>query len=126
MKMLAIAAVLLTAPAVAQEVATWGVETGPGTQSSVRIIAVRDGAHVADISAVNRYVGGDIPDNLTITLWLDDVPFRVMVRQGPGYNPDLFQVYPPPGFVAVPNHVSVEEGQDATMLIFEIDGMPMG
>ena len=109
----------------AQEVATWGVETGPGTQSSVRIIAVRDGAHVADISAVNRLTGG-VPDNLTITLRIAGLPFRVMVQQGPGQAPDVFQVYPPPGFVAVPNHVSVEEGSDATMLIFAIDGMPMG
>ena len=91
----------------------------------MRISAVRDGAHVANIIAVNRLTGG-VPDNLTITLWLDDVPFRVMVQQGPGYNPDIFQVYPPPGFVAVPDHVSVEEGSDATMLIFAIDGMPMG
>lgn len=114
---------LMALPASAGDLATWGIPAS--SQSSVQIIAVDDGAHIATIQAVNEMNSGTL-DLILATIVANGVSYRVRIEQGAGNAPDRYIVETPPGFLSVPEWADVPEGGHAQFLIFARDAMELG
>ena len=113
---------LLVFPALSQGTAVRGLPAA--AQSSVRIIVVNNGAHVATIMTVNESNSG-APDNLTATISVKGVPFGVRIAHRPCDQPDRYTVLPPEGFVTVPVSADVPERGHMQFLIHALVGMPL-
>ena len=114
-----LAALLLGAPAFADTACYWGQHDGQGTN-------VRIGEHPeawAEVSIHNRLsfrarVG-------PCALKFDGADVAVTYDPGPYREPDVFTVTPPPGFVAVPDWLLVDDDTRATVLIWPDRGAGM-
>ena len=76
----------------------------------------------AVVDCVNRLTGGH-DSLLRFVLDLGGYPVAVTVWQGPGDQPDTYTVTPPPGFIAVPQVLTLDENTDGQVLIFVVDGV---
>jgi hypothetical protein len=76
----------------------------------------------ATVDCVNRLTGGH-DSLLRFVLDLGGYPVAVTVWQGPGDQPDTYTVTPPPGFIAVPQVLTLDENTDGQVLIFVVDGV---
>lgn len=54
-----------------------------------------------------------------VSLYIDGVKIDIRIRQGIGFLPDTMSVSPPPGFVAIPPVISVEEYEQGIVEIHE-------
>ena len=109
----------LAAPAQAQTIAAWGngghvlIEPGAG------------GAHVATVTLHNRLTWADA-NPVQVALYLHGIAVEVIITHMPGDIPDVLQVIPPDGFIAIPKRVAVDENDAGSVMIYRIDGMELG
>ena len=90
------------APA-ASDLYAWGANS----VAYVRIEPADD--HPATVVFVNRLTLD--PDSDVIRLSMDRMEVEVLLVMGPGSEPDVIRVLPPPGFAAEPESISVAEGE---------------
>lgn len=62
-------------------------------------------------------------ESVEAVLILQGWEVAVFVRQGPGRQDDILEVVPPPGYMAVPDQVTVSEDHEGTITLVPI---PMG
>jgi hypothetical protein len=114
-----ILALALAAPAQAQTVAVWG------NGGHVEITAGSGGAHVATVTLHNRR-NVSAPHIAQIGLTLYGLPVEVLVTHRPDPLPDVLEVIPPPGPIAVPPRLAVQENEAGSVMLFRIDMMEVG
>lgn len=71
--------------------------------------------HPATVVFVNRLTFD--PDSSQVRLTMDGMEVDVILLMGPGDEPDVIRVLPPPGFMAEPESISVEEGETGRIQI---------
>ncbi len=104
-----LALAIIATSADAEAVHTWG-------NSAARIEAAAPPA-VARIIYSNGY---GVSPRVVEDFVIDGV--RVIINNAAGMKPDTFAVYPPEGFIAVPQSGVVEEHGQAVILIFSVEG----
>ena len=110
---LILAAVLIAAPAQAQDVVDWG---GTGC----RIVAVTGQPHVAEVTCFNRLTSGNWLTEGVIAA--GEVMVAVTVNHGPGDVPDTFSLAAP-GYSVQPEAFDLDEHTFGTALVFPWVGM---
>jgi hypothetical protein len=93
-----------------RDMLAWGVTTS----ASVQLVPAED--HPADILFVNRLTHGNALE-MAFVLEIEGLTVDVEVSNGIGEQPDIVVVRPPPGFVAVPSTIKVEEGETGLIQI---------
>jgi hypothetical protein len=87
-------------------------------QSQVQIIAgVRC---AAEVHILNRWNDNPIEADGAVTLGPLAVGIHAFIGQG--YAPDTFTAFPPDGYVAIPESVTLEEGRAGVIEICEFQG----
>ncbi|TNC73728.1 hypothetical protein [Rubellimicrobium roseum] len=81
-----------------------------GTTTTAYVQLVPADGHPADLVFLNELTHGN-PLEMIFALELDGLVVDVEVINGIGEEPDIVTVLPPPGFVAVPERLEVDEGQ---------------
>jgi hypothetical protein len=109
----------LAAPAQAQTIAVWG------NGGHVEITAGSGGAHVATVTLHNRLTWAD-QNPVQVSLMLHGVAVEVLITHLPGDIPDVLEVNPPPGLIAVPPRLAVDENDAGSVMLFRIDMMEVG
>ncbi len=110
-------AAIIASPANAETSRSWG--------ESSATITPGQGGPVAVIHARNELTF-TAESTFAFMLELDGLAVLVRVEQGPNTVPDRYTVEPPEGFVAIPPFIELDEGTSGEILIFALDGMPMG
>jgi hypothetical protein len=111
MRHLAFCVALLASPAAGETVCHYG---SPGTT-----VRIEPGDEVfAKVRIMNRLA---FRERSICVLTLFGVPVRVEYDSGPGLEPDWFHVEVPPGFVAIPPSILIDDGASDTVLIV-LDG----
>lgn len=109
---LTLAACLTATTAHAQDTHTWGMGATPEGPCVIRMALCGGPDCYAEITFDNHLIWSGTDSHITQRLEIDGLAVVVEVIQHDLDRPDFFAVYPPPGFVAVPDHVMV--GDDAT------------
>ena len=112
-------ALALAAPAQAQTVAVWG------NGGHVEITAGSGGSHVATVTLHNRMDWMD-GGPMLVALTLEGIAVEVIVTHLPGDIPDVLEVIPPPGLIAVPPRLAVQENEAGSVMLFRLDMMEVG
>ena len=108
------------------ETATWGYGLYGTEPSSATLVPVYGQPHAAEVLLVNRLTLATGQEVVVRELVADGLHVGVNVTLGPGDVPDNYFLEVPDGYVAVPNYIDVEEGEDRKVLIFFVEDMPMG
>lgn len=115
---LAAAAALVVLPAMAQadSSASWGAPINPGDLPNSAVLeACDDASCFARVTVHNTLVLGFAPYDLALDL--DGLRVGVDYDGQGGAIPDVVMVMPPPGYVAVPPSLSLQEGETGAILI---------
>lgn len=105
---IAAAAAAQESPAIAEAVG-WGA--GNGSHASIALIG-----EGAEVYLQNELTGGH-ENLLQFDLTAGDIVVGIRVDHGPGDVPDRFTITPPPGFVAVPEVIDLDEGEGVAVAI---------
>jgi hypothetical protein len=97
---------MLAASASAQERVSWG---NPQNDSVTYVEIVYSDTHFADIIIYNNMSPAILGTQTRFSLTIDDVEFSIHYDAGPGMKPDTVHVGVPPGYVAVPASLTVDE-----------------
>ena len=93
-----------------RSVESWGTTT----PAFVSLEPAED--HPADLLFVNELTLGN-PLQMFFVLSINGLRVDVEVSNGAGDEPDVITVYPPAGFVAVPESIEVDEGSTGRIAI---------
>ena len=93
-----------------RSVESWGTTT----PAFVSLEPAED--HPADLLFVNELTLGN-PLQMFFVLSINGLRVDVEVSNGAGDEPDVITVYPPAGFVAVPESIEVDEGSTGQIAI---------
>lgn len=108
----------LALPAQAGDTRTWGT---PFYQSTITLRPTEAPGAVAEVTFDNKTVHTD--QDVTFTLDMDGLSVEVFAQVGRGLTPDRITVFPPDGFIAVPQEIDVPEDDVGRVLIYEWAGM---
>lgn len=112
---------LLPGLAAAEPTRTYGVSFEPGGAPSKLEMAYCEAGCFAQVTFDNTYLYGDAMAR-KFPLDLDGLAVTASILDGEGMNPEVFSLEVPPGYVAQPAEIPVDEGRSATIAIIP---MPM-
>lgn len=92
------------------QVRSWG----EGEVASVRIIPGEE--HPATVVFENRLTYGN-PSEMVFVLSMDGLVVEVLMALGSGSEPDVMTLSLPPGFMAEPQSIEVDEGATGKILV---------
>jgi hypothetical protein len=75
--------------------------------------------YYADVVFHNELVAAYLTHETVNFIRPDGLVITVVLAPGDGDEPDVFTVLPPPGYIAIPAEMSVEEGDTGTIEIHE-------
>jgi hypothetical protein len=113
---------LLATPAAAD---SCGFGVPPAVETSVSL-APADAPDWAVVTIRNRLAGRSGHPDIPCILAFDGEEVAVFYNPGPRTRPDLFRVVAPPGYVADPAELMVDDETSATVVIRPRANMPMG
>lgn len=108
-----LASLALALPASAQDTHTWGSQFYPST---ITLEPTDAPGAVAQVTFDNRTVHAD--EEVTFDLTMGDLTVTVVALVGRGLTPDRMTVTPPPGYIAVPPDLDVEEGAVGAIIVY--------
>ncbi len=108
-------AICIAFPAHAKTTHIWA-----GGASSITLEPTTAPGAVAQVTFVNSTVHGD--DEVSFVLELDGLSVTVDAVVGRGMSPDRMTVEVPPGYIADPPEIDVNEHETGTIVIYEYLG----
>jgi hypothetical protein len=116
-RLLALLALLCPTLAVAGPELTYGVAFEPGGEPSKLHLSRCEAACFAQVTFENRFLWGGAWTR-KFDLNLNGFDVMVTIVDGEGLAPEVFSVRPPPGYIAEPATVSVEEGASGSIVLY--------
>jgi len=98
---------------------SYGVAYEPGGESSKLHLSRCEAGCFAQVSFENRFLWGGAWTR-KFDLDLDGLEVIVIIVDGEGLAPEVLSVQPPPGYVAEPATISVEENASGVIALYPI------
>lgn len=99
----------------------WAQDTLNSAGTGCTIIPVEGQTHTAEVHCTNVETVGSAYEEGALTV--GDLTLGLTISHGPGKIPDTFTLFPPEGYVVVPDQMTLDENTRGVALVYPFLGM---
>jgi len=99
----------------------WAQDTMNRDGTGCTMIPVEGQAHTAEVHCTNVETVGNAYEEGALTV--GDLTLGLSISHGPGKLPDTFTLFPPQGYVVIPDQMTLDEDTGGVALVYPFFGM---